>query len=94
LKYLLGALVLLNISDAVLTHYLIKLSLASEGNPFLLPLVGQPTFLIIKVSGVLLCALILWDIYKRHPRLAFVATSCFVTFYLGIVIWNASLFIS
>ena len=93
MKYLLGLLVLLNISDAVLTYFLVDLSLAREVNPFLLPIVGQPTFIIIKVVGVLLCTLILWDIYRRHPRLAFASTSCFVVFYGGVVLWNLGVFL-
>jgi len=92
LKYLLGLLILFNISDALLTHFLVKLSLAREANPFLMPIVGQPAFMIVKVLGVLLCVLILWDIYRRHPRLAFMSTSCFVVFYGGIVLWNLGLF--
>lgn len=90
MKYLLGLLILLNISDGVLTNHIIKLGLGREGNPFLLTLVGQPYFIIIKVVGVLLCALILWDIYRRHPRLALVSTSCFVALYGVIVFWNSS----
>jgi len=93
LKYLLGSLVLLNIADGVVTHFLIELGLAREGNPFLMGIVGQPSFMIIKVVGVIFCVLILWDIYRRSPKLAFVATSCFVTAYAAIVLWNSSLFL-
>jgi hypothetical protein len=85
MKYLLGLLILFNISDGVLTHFLITNGLAHEGNPFLVPIVGETNFLILKVVGVLLCALILWDIYRRHPRLAKVSTSCFVAFY-GVIV--------
>ena len=92
MKYLLGLLVLLNISDALLTHFLVKLDIATEGNPFLAPLVGQPTFFVLKISGVLLSVVILWDIHRRYPRLAFIATSCFVAVYSMIVLWNLSLF--
>ncbi len=91
-KYLLGLLILLNISDGVLTHFLVELGLAREGNPFLLPMVGEPGFIVLKVAGVLLCALILWDIYRRRPRLALMSTSCFVLGYGVIVLWNMSLF--
>ena len=92
MKYLLGLLILLNISDGVLTHYLVELGLAREGNPFLLPIVGEPGFIVLKVVGVLLCALILWDIYRRRPKLALTSTSCFVFGYGVIVLWNMSLF--
>jgi len=93
LKYLLGLLVGFEILDGVMSHFLIRGGLAREGNPFLLPLVGEINFLIIKVVGVFICALILWDIYKRFPKLAVITTSIFVTFYGGLVLWNSSLFL-
>ncbi len=92
MKYLLGLLIVFEILDGVLTHFLIRNGLAREGNPFLLPLVGEANFLILKVVGVLLAALILWDIHKRWPRVAITTTACFVTLYVGIVLWNVSFF--
>ena len=92
MKYLLGLLITFEILDGLLTHFLVRGGLAREGNPFLLPLVGEINFLILKVVGVLLCALLLWDVYKRWPRVALTTTACFVTLYAGIVLWNASFF--
>ena len=92
MKYLLGLLIVFDISDGVLTHFLIKNGLAREGNPFLMHIVGEANFLIIKVVGVILCALILWDMYRRLPRVAMITTACFVMLYGGIVLWNTSLF--
>lgn len=92
MKYLLGLLIVFEISDGLATHFLIRGGLAREGNPFLLPIVGETKFLILKVVGVLLCAVILWDVYKRFPKVALIITSCFVTLYGAIVLWNLSLF--
>ena len=92
MKYLLGLLIIFEISDGLLTHFLIKDGIAREGNPFLQPIVGEVGFIILKIVGVLLCALILWDIYKRFPKVAMISTSCFVAFYGAIVLWNLSLF--
>ena len=92
MKYLIGLLVLFEISDGLLTHYLVRDGLARESNPFLQPLVGDAGFMILKIVGVLICAIILWDIYKRYPRVALISTSCFVVFYGVIVLWNLSLF--
>jgi len=92
MKYLLGLLITFEILDGVLTHILIRDGLAREGNPFLMPLVGETNFLILKVAGVLLCALILWDVYKRYPRIALTTTAGFAAFYLIIVLWNVSFF--
>ncbi len=79
--------------DSLLTHFLVRDGLALKVDPFLLPLVGTTNFLIIKVVGVLLCAVILWDVYQRWPRVALTATACFVTIYAAIVLWNASFYV-
>ncbi len=93
MKYLLGLLVGFEILDGVISHFLIRGGLAREGNPFLQPIVGEVNFLVLKVVGGLLCALILWDIYKRFPRVALISTSCFVVFYVAIVFWNLGVFL-
>jgi len=49
--------------------------------------------MILKVVGSLLCAFILWDIYKRFPKVAVAATWIAVAGYGGIIIWNTSLFL-
>ena len=90
--YLLGALIVLVVSDGLISHFLVRHGFGREGNPFLETLVGKETFLIIKVLGVLLCALVLWDIYKRRPKLATITTLCFVILYAGIVLWNLGVF--
>ena len=93
MKYLLGLLIIFVISDGLLTRVLIDGGLAREGNPFLQPLVGDVGFIILKAAGVLLCTFILWDIYRRFPKVAIIATWCFVVAYGVIVLWNSSLFI-
>ena len=93
MKYLLGLLVIFVVLDGLLTQGLVNGGLAREGNPLLRPLVGEAGFIVLKVVGALLCAFILWDIYRRFPRVAIIATSCFVVAYGVIVLWNSSLFI-
>lgn len=93
MKYLLGLLVILVVLDGLLTQGLVNGGLAREGNPLLRPLVGEAGFIVLKVVGALVCAFILWDIYRRFPRVAIIATSCFVVAYGAIVLWNSSLFI-
>jgi hypothetical protein len=93
-KYLLGLLVGFEISDGVVSYFLIKNGLGREANPFLQSLVGDVNFLILKVVGGLICALILWDIHRRLPRVALITTSCFAVFYAVIVSWNLSLFLT
>ena len=93
MKYLLGVLIIFVVLDGFLTQGLINGGLAREGNPFLQPLVGDVGFIILKAAGALLCAFILWDIYRHFPRVAVIATWCFVAAYGVIVLWNSSLFI-
>jgi hypothetical protein len=90
--YLLAAMVALIVVDGLVTQYLIRSKLGSEGNPFLESLVGEPIFIPLKFLGAVLCGLILWDIYKKWPRVALVATSCFVAIYTCIVFWNIACF--
>ena len=92
MKYLLGLLAGFTTADGLLTYFLIKHGLAQEGNPFLVPIVGEDNFLVLKVVGTILCVLILWDIYKRFPKLALISTSFFVVAYAVIVFWNLGLF--
>ena len=93
MRYLLSLLILLNIADAVLTNIVVGHGLGNEGNPFLLGLVGEPIFIILKIVGALVCAFILWDIHRRHPRLAFLSTSVCVAFYIAVVTWNSTVFL-
>ena len=93
MKYLLSLLILLNITDGLLPHFVITLGLGSECNPFLFELVGEPSFIILKLIGALVCTFILWDIHRRHPRLAFFSTSVFVAFYVAVVGWNSTVFL-
>jgi hypothetical protein len=84
-------LVMLDTADGLMTEFLIKNNIAREANPFLLAWAGEPGFLALKVTGVLLAALILWDIHRRHPRLAFRLALFFMIIYGVIVFWNLSL---
>ncbi|MBA7678901.1 hypothetical protein ES703_87180 [subsurface metagenome] len=92
MKYLLGLLVALVISDGLLTQFLVTNGVAREGNPLLEPIVGEAGFMVLKVVGALLCALILWDVHRRFPKVALISTSCFVVGYGVIVLWNLSIF--
>ena len=61
---LLSALVGLVVADGVMTNVLVGKGTAWEANPFLEPIVGKAGFMIIKIVGALLCALILWDVHR------------------------------
>lgn len=89
--YLLIILVCLVVLDGLLTEYLINGGGGSEANPFLESLVGEPAFMILKISGALFCAFVLYDVHRRLPKITMVITWIAVAGYLGIVLWNTSL---
>ena len=93
MKWLLALLVVFVVLDGVLTHFLVDGGLAREGNPFLEPLVGEAGFITLKVVGSLLCSFILWDIYRRYPKLATTATRLAVMAYGVIVVLYSNLFL-
>ena len=92
MAYLLITLILLVVSDGVITQFLIRTGLGSEGNALLKNVVGQDAFVLLKAAGAVLCAFILWDMHRRWYKLAFISTICFVVLYAGIVLWNLAVF--
>jgi hypothetical protein len=93
MKVLLGILIFFVVLDGLLTELLLKQGVAREANPFLQPLVGDVGFMVLKVLGALLCAFILWDIYRHFPKMAVITTWIAVVGYGVIVVWNTSLFL-
>ena len=88
IKYLVLTLTVLVIADGLITEFLVGSGLGREGNPLLRGIVGEWTFMALKVVGAFLCAFLLWDINRRWPVLALVGTSCLVACYGAIVAWN------
>ncbi len=91
LIYLLVTLVSFIIIDGLLTQYFVPRGDFKEANSFMEPLVGQPSFLIIKIVGALLCAVLLWDIHRRFPKVGLIATWIAVIGCGAVVLWNVSL---
>lgn len=92
MKYLLLTLIALVAADGLISQFLIRLGLGHEGNPLLQTFVSEGNFLLIKLAGAFLAALILWDIHKKRPNVALISTLTFVILYTGIVFWNLSIF--
>jgi hypothetical protein len=91
--YLLGLLAVFIISDGLLTHALVGDGLR-EGNPLLVPLVTQGNLMVLKLVGTVVCIIILWDLYRRFPKVALITTSCCVVVYGLIVLWNFHLLLT
>jgi hypothetical protein len=90
---LLITLVTFVILDGFLTQYLVPTGAAKEANSFLAPMIGKSSFIIVKIVGALLCAFILWDVHRRHQKLATIAAWVAVVGYGLIVVWNTALII-
>ncbi len=83
--------VLLSLADAFLTQYLVGVGRVQEGNPLMARLLESNLFLWFKVAGIGICLLLLWQVYKRFPRLAGAATLFITLFYSGVLIWNSNI---
>jgi intracellular septation protein A len=91
--YLLSLLAFFIVSDGLLTHALVGNGLR-EGNPLLVPLVSQGNLMVLKLVGTIVCIIILWDLYRKFPKVALITTSCFVVAYGAIVLWNFGLLLT
>ncbi len=91
---LLAGLVILVVADGLITGHLVNNGIATEGNLLLRSWAGEWYFPVVKALGALLCGLLIWDIYRRWPRLALVSSVAFVIGYGAIVLWNSYLLIS
>ena len=88
LRYLLALLAALVVADGLISEFLIRNGLARETNPFLKAIIGSSAFIPIKTAGAIAAAFMLWHLHTHWPRLAIVATICFVALYSAIVMWN------
>jgi hypothetical protein len=89
-RYVLLLLVALVLADGLITEFVINSGIAWESNPLMRGLLPTGHFMLIKVAGSVLVALILADMYRHHPKLAANTAWLFVLVYTGIVYWNLS----
>lgn len=78
-------------ADWALTSFIIKNGYAWEGNPLIRDYITGSNFGAVKILGTLVAMLILWDVFRRHPKLAQAFTVAFVAAYTIIVWWNVYL---
>ncbi len=91
--YLVTVMVLLVIADGLISQHIAANGLGTEGNPLLRTIIGGPSFLSIKAGGSALAALLLWDLYRRLPKAALIASTVAVLFYTTVVYWNLGVFV-
>lgn len=92
MKYLTLLIFLLVLADGLISKFLTGNGLGQEINPFLQTIISSNNFLLLKAAGSLFVGLLLWDIFKRQPRIAFIVAASCVVFYTGILYWNLAVF--
>jgi hypothetical protein len=93
IRILLGALFAAIIADGIITNHLVHGNYAREANPFLEQWVIDGKLLLVKILGGLLAAIYIWNIHRRHPRLAISLSLLFLGGYTAIICWNISLLV-
>jgi hypothetical protein len=93
MRLMLYTLFALVTADGLITKFLVTGGHALEVNPFLQSWVGQDVFLAIKVSGAFLATLLLWIKYTKKPKITYMFTSAFISFYTIIIFWNLFVFL-
>ena len=93
IKHVLVVMVALSAADALASQSLIALGLGHEGNPFLRGLAGGG-FLLVKLVGIMLAALLLWDIHRRQPRMPVTAAVLLMAFLTLVVYWNVGILLT
>lgn len=91
---LLVILVGLVLADGLLSQFLVSQGLGQEANRLVASWITRKEFLLVKTMAGITCAAILWDTYKRKPRLTWVTSSVLVTAYCGILFWNLFVFLT
>ena len=76
------------VADGLLTEFLVTGGYGVEVNPLLQSLVGQESFLHIKISGAFLATSFLWIKYNSGPKRVHKVIVVALAFYTAIVYWN------
>jgi hypothetical protein len=87
-RYLLCLLFSLVVADGIISNFIVQSGLGREGNPFIQSIVGQTSFIFLKLSAAFISALILWKVFRQHTRLGLVSIIFFVMLYTAILWWN------
>jgi hypothetical protein len=91
MNFLIPLLIVLETADGVITYSAIGKGLVGEANPVIQNIAGTGNFLLMKIMGAIICAWILWLVYKLFPRISLVTTSGILMFYAIVLIWNLSI---
>jgi hypothetical protein len=84
--------VVLEIFDGILTYALVGKEMIREANPLLYDTAGSGSFLIMKICGAFLSAILIWLLYQRFPKLGLITSFVIMMLYASICTWNLYIF--
>ena len=87
-KFLIPLLVVMESADGILTYSATGKGLVIEANPLLKNITGTSDFLLMKILAGFGCALLLWLMRQRFPKISFITTCSILIFYGIIFMWN------
>lgn len=87
-RYLLWLLCSLVVADAIISNFIVRSGVGTEGNPFMQSIVGQTSFVFLKLSAAFFSSLILWKVFKQHRRVGLASITIFVILFTAIIWWN------
>jgi hypothetical protein len=76
--------------DTFATQAMVTRGIVSEGNPAMAALVASGRFVAFKVAGALICAGLIWAVYRRFPCLALLSAMGSLLITSVVLLWNAS----
>jgi hypothetical protein len=83
----------LEILDAIITYWAIRGGLVAEGNPFIVHMAGDWSYILLKFVGAVLSGLILEVLYEHFPKVSMVAAASIAVFYGAVLAWNSGIII-
>lgn len=90
MKIALALLCTFQLLDGVLTRWAVSGGLVSEANPMLGNAVTAWGYVVLKIAGAAACAVLLWLLHRRFPRIASLSAGSVAAFYGFIIIWNVN----
>jgi hypothetical protein len=87
-RYLIGILACLVVADGLISNHIMSNGVGTESNLIIESIVGQTSFVLVKAIAAIISAMILWKVFKKHPRAGLVYIILFVIRYTGIIWWN------
>jgi hypothetical protein len=88
MKKIVSSIVTVGGVDCFSTRYFVSQGLASEGNPVMAPIVGDWTFIVLKLVGTAIAGFLLWRIYNRHKKVGLASLFVALASYTYIIVHN------